>query len=65
MEKTEYVPELIIDPVCSMKVVPKKELLFNYRSDDYYFCCEDGLKAIAKDPERHLVPNYSRRRGWQ
>ena len=26
MEKTEYVPELIIDPVCSTEVVPKKLL---------------------------------------
>lgn len=64
MKKSEYSLELVIDPVCSMEVVPKKDLLFNYRLNNYYFCCEDCLEIFAVDPEHYLEPNYPRRRGW-
>jgi len=64
MKKSESLPTLFIDPVCFMKVVPRKDLMFTYQLRTYYFCAEACRKAFETNPEQYLDPNSPRLKSW-
>lgn len=64
MKKSESPPTLFIDPVCFMKVVPHKDLMFTYQLRTYYFCAEACRKAFETNPEQYLDPNSPGRKSW-
>ena len=55
MRKSEGLPTLFIDPVCFMKVVPSKDLMFTYQLRTYYFCAETCRKAFEANPEQYIM----------
>ncbi len=47
----------VVDPVCGMRVDPRKsERRFSYRGQDYYFCCDRCRTRFEADPEKYLAP---------
>ncbi|MEE8542099.1 MAG: YHS domain-containing protein [Desulfobacterales bacterium] len=64
MKKSAYAPELYIDPVCFMKVIPRKDLMANHQLRSYYFCADGCRKAFEADPERYLDAKPPKRKGW-
>ena len=47
----------VIDPVCGMRVDPKKsDRKFSYRGQDYFFCCDRCRTRFEADPEKYLAP---------
>ena len=44
-----------IDPVCGMKVDPKKAFQYNYKGQVYYFCSSNCLIKFKEDPEKYLA----------
>ena len=63
MKKSEYAPELFIDPVCFMKVIPRKDFMFTYKLRSYYFCADGCRKAFEADPGRYLDATPPKRKG--
>ena len=48
----ENTTELVIDPVCGMKVEPgKTDLVTTYQGRGYYFCAEGCCKAFEAKPQ--------------
>ncbi|RMD90900.1 MAG: YHS domain-containing protein [Calditrichaeota bacterium] len=47
-----------IDPVCGMKVDPKKAAgKSEYKGHTYYFCAPGCKEAFDKEPEKYLSKN--------
>ena len=45
----------ILDPVCGMKIDPKKAAAKSvYAGKAYYFCTEEDKAKFEKDPEKYL-----------
>ncbi len=64
MEQSNISNQIIIDPVCLMKVAPgKKDLKFTYQMRTYYFCAESCLKSFETDPDKYLEPKSPKRKG--
>ena len=64
MKKSAYAPELFIDPVCFMKVIPRNDLMFTHQLRSYYFCADGCRKAFEADPGRYLDAKPPKRKGW-
>lgn len=65
MKKSSISNQIIIDPVCLMKVAPReKDLIFTYRMRSYYFCAEACRKAFAANPDKYLESMSPKRKGW-
>ncbi|MEM1526724.1 MAG: YHS domain-containing protein [Ignisphaera sp.] len=48
--------ELVVDPVCGMKVDPSKVRFKTvYRGKIYYFCSARCKKVFEENPEHYLV----------
>jgi YHS domain-containing protein len=57
--------QILIDPVCLMKVAPaKKNLMFIHQMRTYYFCAESCRKAFEANPEKYLESKSPKRKGW-
>ena len=51
---TKPMTEPIIDPVCGMKVNPKKtDIMTTYQGQDYYFCAEACRREFEANPKRY------------
>ncbi|MEK7849114.1 MAG: YHS domain-containing protein [Chloroflexota bacterium] len=49
-------PAMAKDPVCGMKVDPKKAAAsYEYKGQTYYFCAPGCKRAFEKEPERYLA----------
>jgi YHS domain-containing protein len=65
MEKSTSPKQILIDPVCFMKVAPdKKDFMFTYQMKTYYFCAESCRKAFEANPDKYLESKSSKRKGW-
>ena len=65
MKKETVSPEIIIDPVCLMKVDSgNKDLMFTHQMRTYYFCAESCRKAFEINPDKFLAPKLPKRKGW-
>lgn len=54
-----------VDPVCGMKVNPRKtELTFEFQGNSYYFCAEACLNTFESDPQKYLVTPSKTRKSW-
>lgn len=41
-----------IDPVCGMSVATEDaDAVFEYRNEEFYFCCEQCLSEFKRNPE--------------
>ena len=46
--------EIILDPVCGMKVnTHKTDIMTTYKEQDYYFCAETCHREFKANPERY------------
>jgi YHS domain-containing protein len=55
MEEGEMMAEMVVDPVCSMKI--KKEDAFatvEHEGKTYYFCMEADKVAFAENPKKYM-----------
>ena len=54
---TKPTTEPVIDPVCGMKVDPKKtDFKASYHGQDYSFCAEACRREFLKNPQRYRKP---------
>ena len=48
----------VIDPVCGMKVDPKRTAFkAEYQGREYYFCAETCRRKFLKNPQRYREPS--------
>ena len=65
MQKQPSVPEVHIDPVCSMEVnADHANIASTYQSRTYYFCAEGCKKAFESAPEKYLDTKSEKKKGW-
>src|SRR5688572_18981308 len=51
--------QLVIDPVCGMKVDPKIALSAEYQDRTFYFCSNHCKTRFLQNPEMFLAPKSS------
>ena len=60
----ENTTELVIDPVCGMKVDPgKTDLVATQQGYSYYFCAEGCRKAFEANPRKYLERKHPKPKG--
>jgi YHS domain-containing protein len=61
---TKPTTEIVIDPVCGMKVDTKRTAFkAAYHGQDYYFCAEGCRREFVKNPQRYLETKPANPRG--
>ena len=52
--QTEQTAKEAVDPVCSMKVDPKRAEKSVYKGKTYYFCSKEDKDAFDKSPQKYV-----------
>ncbi len=65
MKKATISNEILIDPVCLMKITAdQKDFRYTYKMRTYYFCAEPCRKAFELSPDKYLEQKLPKSKGW-
>ncbi len=56
--ETEMASNMVVDPVCGMKIEKENAAAqVEHKGETYYFCMEDDKVAFEQNPEKYLAAN--------
>ena len=65
MQEHEQSLDVLIDPVCLMKVSSKNSgIKYTYHAKTYHFCAEGCKQEFESDPDKFLSPGPPKKKGW-